>query len=265
MAHRSLVANTRTVSADFDARTALIVAPHQDDETLGCGGSIARKVQAGARVSVLFLTDGGGSHAHLMPRDRLCELRRAEAVEACEALGIPESSVHTLDIADGSLAWSEARAASFVEDLVLAIAPEQVFVTHAEDLLADHVAANRIVFQALRRISRPTTVFEYPVWLWDRWPWTNPLASPRQRHGGKAKLTLARTAVDWRMHRHLSTRVDVTPTLGRKIAALAAHRTQMTRFDGTPGWLTLGDIDHGNWLSNSLGEFEFFRVTELNQ
>ncbi len=261
-AYASLVAKTREAGSAFDQKSALVVAPHQDDETLGCGGTIARKVQAGMEVSVVFLTDGGGSHAHLMPRERLSELRRVEATEACRVLGIPGSRIHFLDITDGALAQSEAKASDFVSQLLSSLRPEQVFIPHSEDILSDHVAANRLVQKALRKRPRPTTVCEYPIWLWDRWPWTNPFAFPRQRHGGKSRAKFARTAVDWRMYRHLTTRVDVATTLDTKLAALAAHRTQMARFDARSEWLTLSDIDRGNWLSNSLGRYEFFRVRE---
>ncbi|MGE0600059.1 MAG: PIG-L deacetylase family protein [Dehalococcoidia bacterium] len=264
-AYESLVRRTSQATAGFDAKSALVVAPHQDDETLGCGGVIARKVRADAAVSVAFLTDGGGSHAHLIDRDELCRLRKSEALDACRVLGIPASRVHFMEVPDGALAQSEGAAATFVSELLAELRPQQVFTPHAEDMLSDHVAANRIVHRALGKAPQRTTVCEYPIWLWDRWPWTNPIAFPRQRHGGKSRGKFALSALDWRMHRHFTTRVDVGGTLESKRAALATHLTQVTRFNGDPGWLTLSDIDHGNWLANSLGKYEFFRETEFGE
>lgn len=43
-------------------RRLVIVAPHPDDETLGCGLLIAAAVRAGVRVAVIALTDGQASH-----------------------------------------------------------------------------------------------------------------------------------------------------------------------------------------------------------
>ena len=40
----------------------LVIAPHPDDETLGCGGLIAASVRAGHRVHTVFVTEGGASH-----------------------------------------------------------------------------------------------------------------------------------------------------------------------------------------------------------
>ncbi len=46
----------------FNQQLAMVFSPHQDDETLGCGGMIARKREQGIPVVVTFLTDGRGSH-----------------------------------------------------------------------------------------------------------------------------------------------------------------------------------------------------------
>src|SRR3989344_9322527 len=58
----------------------LIVAPHQDDEVLGAGGYIQRSVSVGAKVKVIFATDGN-KHGKK-------NLRRAEALSADELLGL---------------------------------------------------------------------------------------------------------------------------------------------------------------------------------
>ena len=42
-------------------KRVLVVAPHQDDETLGCGGLIARKRYEGLPVHVVFITDGSAT------------------------------------------------------------------------------------------------------------------------------------------------------------------------------------------------------------
>src|SRR5207248_577693 len=47
--------------ADELGRSAIVFAPHQDDEVLGCGGTIVRKLRAGADVTVVFLTDGSAA------------------------------------------------------------------------------------------------------------------------------------------------------------------------------------------------------------
>ncbi|HLL52387.1 MAG TPA: PIG-L family deacetylase, partial [Myxococcaceae bacterium] len=84
-------------------RGAMVFAPHPDDETLGCGGTILRKRRAGAEVRIAFLTDGAASHAHLVPREALRALREREALEAAGALGVEASRVCWLGFPDGEL------------------------------------------------------------------------------------------------------------------------------------------------------------------
>ena len=71
-------------------RVALVIAPHQDDETLGGGGLLRRKRLAGAPVWIAYITDGGASHrGHptLTPA-ALAALRQDEARQAMHLLGV---------------------------------------------------------------------------------------------------------------------------------------------------------------------------------
>ena len=71
--------------------TCLILAPHPDDESLGCGGLIAACVAAGRPPLVAVLTDGAGSHpnSRTYPPDRLRAVRAQEVRTAVGMLGLP--------------------------------------------------------------------------------------------------------------------------------------------------------------------------------
>ena len=81
----------RQVGPEFFADVAhlVVVSAHPDDETLGCGGLIARATARGETVHTLFVTDGGASHlnSRAWPRARLGARREAEAEEALRRLG----------------------------------------------------------------------------------------------------------------------------------------------------------------------------------
>jgi LmbE family N-acetylglucosaminyl deacetylase len=70
-------------------RNILVLAPHPDDETLGCGGLIAAAVKHGLGVKIVFLTNGEASHPNSVthPPRRLARLRQCEAEAATRRLG----------------------------------------------------------------------------------------------------------------------------------------------------------------------------------
>ena len=67
----------------------LVLAPHPDDEVLGCGGAIMRHIASGDKVSVVIVTDGGG---HLEGAERLAyvDQRRQESLAAALVMGYGE-------------------------------------------------------------------------------------------------------------------------------------------------------------------------------
>lgn len=192
-----------------DARPALIVAPHQDDESFGCGGLIAMKRELGAPVWVVFLTDGGLSYgADRLPPGVQVARRRREALEALDVLGVPRASVRFLDRADGTLAELRgAGRATLLDELgsiLAAAAPAEVYVTYRRDGHPDHEAASVLVREAIGRSGLRPEVREYPVWSrYD--PRVLDFASP-----------------DFASLR----RLPIATVLERKRRAIACHRSQ---------------------------------------
>jgi len=52
----------------FDEARVLVIAPHSDDEVIGCGGVIARHVRSGSTVHIVYMTDGRWGDATLRSR-----------------------------------------------------------------------------------------------------------------------------------------------------------------------------------------------------
>src|SRR5258706_2559089 len=65
----------------------LVIAPHPDDEVIGCGGALCRHADRGDRVSVVFLTSGELGLKRL-PREEAWAIREREATAAAAELGI---------------------------------------------------------------------------------------------------------------------------------------------------------------------------------
>ena len=139
----------REMSAADLAAPALVFAPHPDDETLGCGGTIIRKVRAGARVGIVVMTDGARSHAKYMAPARLAEIRAGEALAAASVLGVAADHVSLLGCPDGQLASRRDEFVPRVAELLAQRRPEQVFIPYRHDGVSDHEATREVVMAGL--------------------------------------------------------------------------------------------------------------------
>ena len=156
---------------DIAARRVMVIAPHPDDESLGCGGLIAALVEGGREVQVVVVTDGGASHPGSVawPRRRLAETRRTEALNALGALGLPTTAATFLDLPDadmpdrGSPAWLQAQRR--LTDALSALAPDLLLLPWRRDPHRDHRDAWRLAMDAVDATPRRPIVWEYAIWL----------------------------------------------------------------------------------------------------
>jgi LmbE family N-acetylglucosaminyl deacetylase len=135
------------------ARGVLVLAPHSDDEVLGCGGLLAQLAAAGAAVRVLFLTDSAGGTEAVAPdeaaRDAYRQRRREEAARACEALGIAgEDALGHLGLPDGSLDQHLEAAEEGIRRALVTCRPDLLLVPSPLEVSRDHRAA----FAAFHRV-----------------------------------------------------------------------------------------------------------------
>ncbi|MBV8202853.1 MAG: PIG-L family deacetylase, partial [Acidobacteria bacterium] len=131
------------------AASALVLAPHFDDEVLGCGGLLAQLAAAGAVVRVLFLTDGGGGTEAVADREGYRRRRRQEAPAAAAVLGV--AGCDYLDLPDGALDQALDEAAAGIRRSLLDQLPELLLCPSPLEVTADHRAA----FAALHRVLGP--------------------------------------------------------------------------------------------------------------
>lgn len=118
------------------------LAPHPDDETIGCGGALARHADRGDAVTVLVATSGERTAAG---GGDVAARREAEVAAACDALGLPDPP-RLLRLPDGGLAERvEALAARVAEH---AAGAATVYVPSLLDPHRDHLAANVAVARA---------------------------------------------------------------------------------------------------------------------
>jgi len=247
---------------DWNA-SAVVFAPHPDDETLGCGGVAARKIAAGVSVRFVFVTDGAASHPGKMTAGELRATRESEAVEAVRRLGGSAEDVEFLRFPDGSATDHVAAMTKAIAPLLDAWRPQSVYVTHAKEPPPDHTAVNAAVLAALHENGHPVTVYEYPVWYWYHWPWTTTSGDLP----GLQRLTVSqtiRTAAGSRALTTLNKIAYVGDVLEVKRNALAAHASQTERPEDQDDWQTLADLSGGDFVRRLLADYEMFTCYKVN-
>jgi FkbM family methyltransferase len=152
------------------AGPALILAPHADDETLGCGGLIALRCRRQLPVSVAFLTDSAGTSPDPQQREALARARRREALQALDSLGVPAAQVHFLGAPDGQLPRLEetgrARLTAALVHVIRQLRPGEIYLPFGGSHSTEHEAAHRHILDAIGNSGWSGTAWEYPVWAW---------------------------------------------------------------------------------------------------
>ncbi len=134
-------------STRVSARSALVVAPHFDDEVLGCGGLIAQLTAAGAEACVLFLSDGSGGVEEVADRAAYADRRHREARRALDILGVDD--IIFRDLPDGALAEHLDDAAEAIRTALLTRRPQLLLAISPLEISSDHRAAFAAVHSVL--------------------------------------------------------------------------------------------------------------------
>jgi LmbE family N-acetylglucosaminyl deacetylase len=210
-----LLSRANDMTSQTAIRSCLVLAPHPDDETLGCGATIMQKLAAGSLVHVAIATDGRYWPPNTnLSADALVEIREDEARRACSILGLPRENITFLRFEDGRLADNRRLLFERLADLFEETNPEEIFIPSKIDTHPDHRILAAIGRELGRtRCDRPPLIYEYPIWFWD----------PRiLRIGDLLKLRI-------RVVRMGGFRM-------RKREAIAAYRSQVTNCFGDAGW-----------------------------
>ncbi len=151
-----------TIIRAAGSRRLVIVAPHPDDETLGCGLLIAAAVRAGVRVAVIALTDGDGSHpgSRRWPPAALGRVRRAELRRALARLGGTQAAVRFMGWHDGNVA-AEGHALA-LRHVLTRLDAGVVVAASARDHHPDHQAGWALSVAATR--GGGVALVSYAVW-----------------------------------------------------------------------------------------------------
>jgi LmbE family N-acetylglucosaminyl deacetylase len=234
---------------ELAGRTVLAVFAHPDDESLACGGTLARLSDAGARVVLLCASRGrrgAVSDPVLVPDGDLGRVREEELRRAARVLGVAE--VVILDHPDGDLRWADAPA--FDAEIMSAIRDHRAdaVITFDDDGLywhIDHIGIHERTWDAVEALGAdapslyfvtiPKGVMRQVVDAAANMGWTRP---------GEGPWAIVPDAFGL-LAKPPTFVVDVGDWVPRKLAAVLCHRTQM----GTDNpFARLDPTDARRWL-----------------
>ncbi|HEX2927155.1 MAG TPA: PIG-L family deacetylase [Ruminiclostridium sp.] len=140
-----------------DCRRALVIAPHPDDETLGCGATIHMMNNANCQVSVVLMTDGKDAG----PDGDDSKKRLNEFSNATEALGCTDSIL--LGFPDGKLGLHISEAVSQLSEILKKQQPEIIFTPYVLDFNPDHRYSDLILSKSISDLKK-VHIAMYEVW-----------------------------------------------------------------------------------------------------
>jgi LmbE family N-acetylglucosaminyl deacetylase len=178
------------------AQKILVIAPHPDDESIGCGGAICLHRRRGEPVRVVLLTSGERGVEGLDP-EAARAVREGEAAEALNVLGVRDADF--LRLPDLGLADDLERGACRLSEVLAAHRPGLVYLPHPAEAHPDHEATLPLVRAALARLpgGELPELRAYEIW------------TPMARYGWPEDIT------------------EVMPT---KLRAVRCYRSQLQTF-----------------------------------
>ncbi len=201
-----------------DFHRALVIAPHPDDESLGCGGTMALLADRGTEVTTLTASDGEATQGTDLPPDEIARLRRTEAQRAA---AVSDADTRFLGLPDGRLDEHPHELTSGLRKVLSELEPDAVFAPWLLDGGSDHRAVSSALAAALDGAGDAPVpeIWGYEVWT--------PLVPNRM--------------------------VDVTSVIDRKREAVAAHETAAKALDLTAGealarWRSLQGFGGRGWV-----------------
>lgn len=165
----------------FITQKILVFAPHPDDETFGCGGTINRLSSSGRQVKIVFVTDGSDCKGLLafQPNERK-RVRKAEAVKAAGVYSLPFCDLDFLEYNDGMCVDNLSALYVDFKRIINEYKPDIIFSPFLLDNHVDHYAVATVIQKLWMSKEIDVPVYEYPIWFWTFKVWWYSFKHPKR-------------------------------------------------------------------------------------
>lgn len=207
----------------FAEKKFLILAPHQDDEIIGCGGTMIKNAAEGKWIQTVYLTDGAYQSGPYS-RSEMVSVRRDEAIRVAKEIGAREPLF--LDCPANPTFSIREDKKKMLAKWINEFEPDSIWIPFVFDHHPDHRRANVLLAQVLKEsYQRDANIYSYETW----------------------SMLPANVLV------------DITDWMDKKRRTLSMFKSQTAGFDYVH--CTTGTNSHRSWMVNGSGYYEaFFRL-----
>lgn len=156
-------------------RKILVVAPHADDEVLGCGATMAKAWSNRDEVYVLICTNASVGAPELFSADIINQIR-SEALEAHSVLGVRETAF--LEFPAPALdQYPRYKMSNEISAVIKKIGADTVYIPHRGDCHKDHAIIHECALVACRPLAKSTVKHVYAYETLSETEWGEPIAA----------------------------------------------------------------------------------------
>lgn len=240
----------REVEPFYAPERILVIAPHADDIEFGAGGTVARWVDAGSKVSFCLVTDSGaGSHDMVVTREQLAALRREEQIAAAAVLGVQAEDIYFLGYPDSMLV-ADLNVRRDITRVIRQTKPELVVTMDPTTVLVP----------AFNYINHPDHRATGEAALYAVFPSSDlHLFFPELIEEGHLPHKVKKLYLTLTMNPNLY--VDITKTFERKLDSLRCHGSQFED-DSFTEWVVKSNGEAG--MRAGVKYAEMFQVMNLD-
>lgn len=181
----------------------LIIAPHHDDEVLGCGGTIIKHHRKGDKVWVVYVTAGWSGVPKIKSKEAAIRMREKEARDACKILGI-EKAIFMRE--EDRNIFVNGKIIRKLVKIIRKVKPNLIYTPHPGEKDIEH----KIVYEITKEAA----------WL-SKSPYLPKLGSP-----AKPIETIYLYEI-WTPLSNFFIKEDITSVIDEKMKALLVYKSQL--------------------------------------
>ena len=156
-------------------RKVLVIAPHADDEVLGCGATMAKASAKGDEVYVLICTNASVGAPELFSEDTIKQIRK-EAITAHRTLGVKDTFF--LEFPSPVLdQYPRYKMSNEISAIIKRVGVDTVYIPHRGDCHKDHAIIHDCAMVACRPLANCLVRHVYAYETLSETEWGEPVAA----------------------------------------------------------------------------------------